>query len=529
MSNFRYTKKNQHITFEDQAETLSIDLPELLSRKVVDTTINEIVFMTKKETDKEKSYLWERFIEELKEYNDLEKIHKTDTKYKSKYGKSIVGFDLWDGHPILWIADNVASNDALRINGMKQWAIVCNRTYSTMNGGTPLLKNQLVITSKDISYLFLAGFGVSPKNVKDVNNGKTSTKEVLEGWVPLKWCNVKLPNYIVDNFKVGTHPHNYGVLPAVEMLNKDFIDSDAYNWDINYSSCGNDVVYSDWWPAIDIIALLDGFLQFFGIEMVLDHTRLIGTFSTNDINKFIKGNNDDKKDITRKIDDAVSRLKGMDETEKSAIRQRLILRSLGGEGAQLDKMQTTLRSLEFTQTLDQLITLAFKISGYSWDSDSAKVYENVSQTMNSSRGVYESTKEKIVLFERQWKDFYSRVAFAWFKYMDKPFYSLNECKLEFEKYVDFRIVSNVLQQENNDYQKVVELKMNNLISTSKAIKDLNPSMTEEEIKEELLAIEQENNKNNHFDNFNNQDFLGYEENENPARDNNGEKNINGDN
>ena len=90
MSNFRYTKNNKYISFEDQAETLSIDLPELLSRKVVDTTINEIVFITKKETDEEKSYLWEHFIEELKEYNDLEKIHKTDTKYKSKYGKSIV-------------------------------------------------------------------------------------------------------------------------------------------------------------------------------------------------------------------------------------------------------------------------------------------------------------------------------------------------------------------------------------------------------------------------------------------------------
>lgn len=524
--------------FEQRAATLEIDIPELLSRKVVDTTINEIVLRVKTKNENEnKIILWQDFINDLKEYNDIEKLHKTDTKYKSKNGKSIVGFDLWKGHPIIWFADNDNNCDAIRINGMKQYAISCTRTYSTLKHNTPVLRNKLVITDQSIAYLFVGGFGVSEnsRKVKSINNGELEPKKIKESWVPLNWTMISVPDYITEQFRVGTYEHHYGVLPAMEMLNKDWVNSGRENNRLfigeDYSQ---DICFSDWYPARDIIELLNGYIQYFASETILDHTRIIGTFSQQDINSLTQNDsneNDKMKDFinaiqsrTKKVEDVIN------NNETNIIMKRLILKSIGGESSQLDKMQSTLKGLEHTQTIDQLITLAFKISGYSWDTDAGKVYENVSQTMNSSKGVYESTKEKIVLYERQWKEFYSKCAFAWFKDKGTPFSSIQECIEEFEKYVEFNIVSNVLQQENNDYQKVVELSNSGLISKYKAIKDLNPDMSEEDLLKEVERIEEQDNKQQEkWDNFSNRDYLGYEENENPAWDNMGQKNVNGDN
>ena len=519
-------KRNNNTTtlsdFASKIPYLGIDLKELLSRKVVDTTINEVVFKLK---NVDNSTLWKQFIDELKEYNDLEKIHKTDTKYKSKYGKSIVGFDLWDGHPIIWFADNVSDNDAIRINGQKQWGIICTRTYSSIRG-TPILKNKLVITSKNTNYLFLSGFGVGIKNkdiIKKINNGEISTQEVKEGWIPIEWCKLKIPNYIQSQFRVGAFEHNYGVLPAMEMLNKDFVDSDTSNYLDLEGSPIKDVYYSDWWVANDIYEYFNGFLQFIASEMIYDQTRIIGTFSQQDINNLVGMDKTKQDNFSKIIDNLQSRLQ-VENKETNIVMKKLILKSLGGEGSQLEKMQTTYRSLEFTETLDKLISLFFKMSGYTWDGDNAKVYENVSQTLNSSKGVYESTKEKIVLFERQWIEFYGKLAYAWFKQQGHPFMDVDEAIREFNNNIDFQIISNVLQQENNDYQKVVELKQNSLISTYKAIKDLNPEMSNKEIEQELTRLDEEVKKEKEYNNnFNNMDFLGYQENENPAVDNYGKE------
>lgn len=513
--------------FEESVQHLKVDIPELLSRRVVDTTINKIVFRIKEdfENDKE-NIMWREFVSDLYEYNDLERIHKSDTKFKSKYGKSIVGFDIWKKKPIIWFGDaNVGNNQAIRINGMKQYANITMRTYSTINGGTPILRNQIVATNKTISYLFQGGFGVEIKDAKqieEINKDKNKLEEQKKFWIPINWANLSVPQYIVDNFRVGTFRHNYGVLPVVEMLNKDFLDNDIYAFELDGNG-SSDIMYSDWYPASDLIDLYNGFLQFFGGELVLDHTRIIGMFSQQDINNLTQKHNEK---FSSRFKSLIGRLSFNQEEELSneseLVKKKLILRSLGGEGSSIEKMQTTLRGLEHVDTLDKLNAYIFKVSGYSWDSESIKTYENVSQTMNSTKGVYETTKEKISLFERQWTDFYSKIAFAWFKKNGKPFSSLEQCKKEFKEKVEFQIVSNVLQQENNDYQKVVELSSSGLISKEKAIKDLNPELSNFEVQEELSRIEEQDKKENEFNNFN-RDFLGFEENENKAYDNNGDK------
>lgn len=507
----------------NEPKELSLKLQELLSRKVVDTTINKIIFRAKEGC----SEMWHFFIKNILDNNNLERLHKTDTKMKSMFGKTYIGFDIWNEEIHIWMGDNVQSNQAVRLNGLDQYAVVVTRTYSTINGGNPILKNQLTITEKNIAYLFLGGFGLD-KQSSDLIMGakldKAKKKEIIRSWIPLNWASIATPQYIVDNFKVGVHNHNYGVLPCIEMLNKDYIDNDSGGVEGNVNK-QSDEFFSDWYVAKDLFDLYNSFLQFFNEELFLDHTRVIGTFSQQDMNALTQQSKQSKMTSIGQI------YNGNKEDNGGAIRnwlkKRLILASRGGEGNQIDKMQTTLRGLEHVQTLDDLTSYAFKVCGYSWDDKSGAVYENVSQTMNSSKGVYETTKEKITLFERQWVDFYSRCAFAFFKSKGFPKSSLNSVKEEFIKNVDFQIVSNVLQQENNDWRKVIELKQNNLISTEKAIKDINPELTSQEIKDEVNLISEEETKNNEQEYWDrNMDFNGSEENENPAKDNNGEKEVN---
>lgn len=514
-------------TFEQKVGDLRIDVIELLSRKVVDTTINRIIFRVKENYEKEQeNLLWKQFVRDLKENNDLEKIHKTDTKFKSKFGRSIVGFDIYKKQPHIWFGDaNSNSNQSIRINGMQQYAIVVDRTYSTINGGTPILRNRLVITKKNTNYLFMGGFGVQPmdqKQIDKINLGKEDYKNTKESWVPLEWANLKVPSYIVDNFKVGAFNHNYGVLPCTEMLNKDFIDNDMYAFENEGGK--SDIMYADWYPAQDLIDLYNAFLNFFGWEILLDHTRVIGQFSQQDMNN-ITNNSQPSNNVMDKVKNMLngSRYANNNGGEVKLLSKKLLLKSIGGENNKIEKMQTTLKGLEHIQSMEQLTTYIFKTSGYSWDTDSAKVYENVSQTMNASKGVYETTKEKITLFERQWKNFYSKIAFAYFKLNGCPFLTLEQCEKEFEDKIEFQIISNVLQQENNDWKKVIELKDSGLISMEKAIKDINPELSEKEILDEITKIDEANELEKEKNMFNNEDFNGFEANENPAFDNQGEK------
>ena len=55
------------------------------------------------------------------------------------------------------------------------------------------------------------------------------------------------------------------------MLNKDILDY------------GNDNYLSDWYPAEDYIPLVAQYIKYIAWELNLDHTRVIGMFSQQDI------------------------------------------------------------------------------------------------------------------------------------------------------------------------------------------------------------------------------------------------------
>lgn len=511
--------------FENNIDNLNIDLAELLSRRVVDTTINDVILETKSKENNEETANWNVFLDAIKENNEIKKIHKTDTKLKSKYGRSIVGFDIFEDKPLIWFADVSNSATSLRINGQREYAIQCSRTYSTFKG-VSILTNNLTITDKSIYYLFAGsmGGGSNKEFIKETNdlNGKKNkiidVKKFDKYWIPTGYTSVLVPEYILDNFKVGKFEHDYGVLPAMEMLNKDYTDDDNIV-DRDFQSI-DDVTLSDWWVARDFIDVFNAMLRFVAGEMVLDHTRIIGSFSQQELMDLFNQDKTERKNLLSNVINnsriISNYINGTNEPE-SFLAKRLIIRTIGGESAILEKMQTTFKAGEYTQALEDNISLFFKLCGYNWGSDSDTVYENVSQTMSKSKAVYETTKEKVSLFERQWMEFYCKLAFAYFKIvLNRPFSSLSECMKSFNENVDFKIVSNILIKENSDWQKIIEMKQNNLISLKQAVASLNVDWTPEQIEEEVNLIKQDEEEANDND-YEGYNFIESEEQENMGR------------
>lgn len=487
IGNFKSYRRTRDI------DSINVDFVEQLARSVVDTTISKVVLANKGE------FIPPHWIEATKkivENNDIERLMKTDTRHKSMYGKSYVGFDMYKGNPILWIAPYDFRNQAIRLNGMEQYAVRVRREYSAANQA-PILTNEVVYTKETMSYLFLGGFGVGNINTINQKNSSSNLEQVKDPhYFPFDWVSIKTPDYIMEQHKQGTFPNELGVLPVREMLNKDVADY------------GDDHYLSDWYPAKEYIPMIDAYLNFIAWELQLDHTRIMGMFSFQDL-EGIKSN----ASSIAKSNDPASRLQQAMENfimgnmgsafdeggDLGAIQKKLVVKTIGSEGSALEKMNTTFDGNAHFTALEQLITLIYDICGYSWnsESDSSGSYENVSQTQKSLRSVYETTKEKNELFTRQWIDLLKDIYFV---VINQSGFSITkeDIEKEFDMYVHFEIVSNIILSQSNDWRKNMELKQSKMLSLERAIKLTWPELSDEDVKKEAMKIQKEQALSNPF-------------------------------
>lgn len=483
---------NKNYSSGKNIEEIQIDFLEQFVRTVVDTTISKVVLKPKTENIPND---WRDKIDLITLNNDIERLLKSEVRQKSKYGKSYVGFDMFNGVPILWVAPYSKRNQALRINGMEQYAVRVLREYSAIENSTPILRNEITYTSKDKTYLFLGGFGVNYSN-NDVNAipSKKVSKELFQestkkNTFPFDYVKLETPKYIVEQNKFGTVKHDLGVLPVMEMLNKDVNDY------------GNDSFLSDWYPAQAYIPMICEYIKYIAWEMNLDHTRVIGMFSMADLQNIQSSASSiaKSKDPAKALQEALKNyangrlLDTFNDNsmtgEDNAIKKKLLVRTVGGEGNNVNVMNSHFDGEKQVRGLQNLISLVYKICGYSWTVDeSGASYQNVSQTQQTIRSVFETTKEKNELFTRQWKELLKKVFYVLFN-KEKEWVELEK---EFNEYVDFQIISNVLIQQNNDWRKTLELKNSGLISLNRAIKLLWPEMTDEEIEKEVERIKEDN-------------------------------------
>lgn len=483
----------------DIIDKIQVDFIEQLTRSIVDTTVSKVVFKAKEGAPKE----WKKIVDIINK-NDIERLLKSDVKQKSKYGKSYVGFDMFNNEPIIWVAPYNKRNQALRLNGMEQYVVRVVRDYSSVELNTPILKNEVTYTSNDKTYMFLGGFGVGTLTTPNKKEAKALYEKTKGGETfPYDYVRIKTPEYIKQQHKQGTFKHNLGIIPAMEMLNKDVNDY------------GKDMVLADWWPAREYIPIIDSYLKFICWEMELDHTRVVGMFSQQDLNamkssaKSVAGSSDMTKTLQEQIESySLKQIQEASQTlsgESSAIKKKLIVRTLGSEGNNVSTMNSKFDGNKQFLGIQTLINLIYKICGYSWDNtgEGSATYENVSQTKSHQRGVYETTKEKIEFFNRQWKEFLSKIIYV---LLNKQM-ELDEVKKNFDNFIDFEIISNILIQDTNDYRRIIELKQNDLLTTKRAIQLIWPDLSNEEIQEEINKIEQEElqrleQENNAWNEFN---------------------------
>lgn len=86
------SRKNKNYSIASNIESIEVDFLEQLTRSVVDTTISSIVLKSKTE---DVPHHWQSFLDDVFENNNMERLVKTDVRYKSLYGKSYVGFDMY--------------------------------------------------------------------------------------------------------------------------------------------------------------------------------------------------------------------------------------------------------------------------------------------------------------------------------------------------------------------------------------------------------------------------------------------------
>lgn len=461
-------------------EKIKVDFIEQMVRSVVDTTVSKVVLKPKhNKVDSE----WKRVIDLINKNNDIEKLLKYDVRQKSKHGKSYVGFDIFDQEPIIWVANYNPRNQALRLNGQQQFAVRVVREYSSIPEATPILRNEVTYTKKDSTYLFLGGFGLSESyQVSTMEESEKLHKSINPARFPWGYTSLETPRYILEQNKIGRNVHNFEVIPAMEMLNKEVSD---YGYD-NY--------LSDWYPAKDYIPLISEYVKFIAWEMNLDHTRVIGMFSMQDLQNITTDSTliskssspkDKLEEVIKKyaVDNIYDTLSMSGEDK--AINKKLIIRTIGGEGNNVSVMNSKFDGLKQFQGLQQLIGLVYKICGYSWTTnDGSGQYENISQTQSSQRSVYETTKEKVELFTRQWRELFIKIFYVFF---DKK-KELVDIEKEFEENVHFEIVSNILINNQNDWRKYLELKNSGLISTERAIKLIWPELAADELEKEIEEL-----------------------------------------
>lgn len=486
--------------FGERVEALAYDFKQHLAKVVVETTCNDVVFRPKKQEEENitPSY-WLSFIDRVNDNNDINRLVKSDVKFKSLYGRNFVGFDIYDGLLYFWFGeqDNLF-NESVRINDNIIFAVKLERVYGRIENGQELLRNQVIYTKNEKTTLFNGGLAAS---LAEEGKFKNKIKKAFRKNVfPLGFSVLEIPRYIRSQVSSGVEKHNYGVVPVIEFLNREVMDIEDYE------------IYTDWYNAITDMFLINQTIKYVAWETELNHTRVIGMVSQSELQASAAGTETKYVNLLKesfnlkRYHKEGNNQKVVRNNEEKMINKKLVLKSVGENPVQV--MTSDLDIQQKVNGLNSLISLAFAKCGYSMNIEGNEVYENVSQTLDKNKGVYETTKSKVALFEKQWKEILCRAAFVVFTKLDGIKTCIEDVRAEFDKYIDFKIVSNVLQEQNNDWRKIMELKQNSIISNKFAIKNIFPELSNEQVEKMLDEIDEGETNNFNNSQFENQDQFG---------------------
>lgn len=445
-----------------------VDVREMLARQKTNTLWTNYRLDTE---DEELKVVFDN----LKKHNDLLLLFKGAERFLSKDGKIYFCWDIWNKGEIgnsekqisVFYAFPSSRNQTMRYFQQKEYAGVCEIQPTTNDSG--------------IYQRFI--------QLRTIN--QTETKPISIGFVnqiPIDIFWFQTPKFLSywNNISNKTRTHNYGVLSIKELLNINIIDY-GRNSEQNLS---------DDYPVAHLREMINGMLVFYKKELNKNQTKWVGEFGS--FQDFYKekpksaqafyalqklGNGNINKNVAQKYVDMI------DPNRQPTILEDDYIINLRSSNAKVDKMQSTFDGEAIARAITSLLEIYFNGAGYDYSVQSLSgqaQYTSTSEIQTQNRRTTESIKMTIVLRQNQYKEIFENIIDAWFGEVGYH--------KKFENKWEFKVISNIVNEEAYSVEKIVLMKENGLISNDLAIEKANKDLSEGDItklKEEIKKEEKE--------------------------------------
>lgn len=281
----------------------------------------------------------------LNKLNNLQNLFSFIEKEVSKYGRSLITINKTETGDVLF---NVIPPIFFSGVGKAFWTPQLAEVYQKFNIDNKNIIVKSIYTTKEVRNEF---YTLGDRNELLVMDSTNEIEEYLQ--IPKYW------------------KHNLGFVPVVEITNISF-----YNFNFNQYSY---VMCSDWYPAAQYEELAYQAFVDLEKELFLNHSRIIGTEATQQLIQKWSANTSGRFDIGDFIL----------ETDP---------------GAEIKIMNGNGKFTEYTNVIDSIFDIYFKMSGNSRFSEGGGAQKTVAETSTIRSQMIETTTQKIKLRETQIKD-----------------------------------------------------------------------------------------------------------------------------
>lgn len=440
-----------------------IDVREMLARQKVNIMFSNFRLDTEDKKLKE-------IFDNIKKNNDLMQLMKGMERYLSKDGKAYLVFDVFEKGEYGYVEKTIklmmgvpyeGRNQTVRQFQQKEWVgTVVIQTTSTKQG-----MRQKVYQCRTFN---------------ETQNVVLDSALPRDG-LPLDVFYVKTPDFLIPYMEPHTRVHNYGVLSMKEMLNKNIVDF----------ADENDIYLTDDYPVSYLREVINSYLVFMKEEQKKNGTKWAGTFGSfadmfqksPDIATFAYASkNGGKLNATE-----VQRLIEQNRQDKSILENDYIMKlNTGGDTKLVEKMQSTFSMEDMMRGLCSLLEIYFNGAGFDYSVQTmsgATQYTSSSEIQTQNRRTTETIKECILLRQEQFTEMINKIIDAYEGKVDAH-----------KKYIDkwdFKIISNIVNEEAYSVEKIVTMLENGLISRELAIEKANKDLNATDLQDLIKQIEKE--------------------------------------
>lgn len=434
-----------------------VDVQEMLARQKQNTLWSNFTLTTDNEQLQE-------LFDAVEKYNNLTLLFKGMERYLSKDGKVSLVWDIFTPEefgtnervPILYMGKQSRQNQTMRFAQQKEFAGIVEIEATANQQGIKQVVRQLRTNDQTQQIVLI---------------------NAVSDNIPIDIFLMKTPKFLKLFQQSGIRNHNYGVLSVKEILNKSIVD---FNGD-------QDAFLVDDYPVSHLRNMINGMLVFYKKEQVKNSTKWVGKFGS--YQDMFKPQSPEAKVLNlingQHNKDILKQLANRQSYEKTILEDDYILPTTGSQ-MQVDKIQSTFDGEQISRAITSLLEIYFNGAGMDFSMQSmsgASQYTNNAGIQTQNRRTTETIKECIVLREKQYGDCLKDLIDAWFGKVGKH--------KEFDGQWQFKILSNIVNEEQYSTEKIVLMQENGLISKKVAIQKANKDMSKWELDKMISDIEKE--------------------------------------